>query len=101
MVVVVIVVVVVVVVVSAVLVLVFPFHFIKRKPIERGWRRVRLGTSGPDFWWAGRWLGPWVALAGLINEGWRRGEALARLGLGRFGRTGLAGAVGRFGRTYY
>ena len=30
-----------------------PFQI--RKPIERGWRRVRLGTSGPDFWWAGRW----------------------------------------------
>jgi hypothetical protein len=35
---------VVVVVVSADLVLVYPIHFIKRKPIERGWRRVRLGT---------------------------------------------------------
>ena len=79
------------------------------------------------------WLGPWVALAGLINEGMEEGETLARLGwvalaargwlgrgslwpdllmkgwrrvslgasgLGRFGRKGLAGAVGRFGRTY-
>ena len=46
------------------------------------------------------WLGPWVALAGLINERMQEGETLARLGLGRFGRKGLAGAVGRFGRTY-
>ena len=46
------------------------------------------------------WLGPWVALAGLINEGMEEGDALARLGLAFGGLKGLAGAVGRFGRTY-
>ena len=44
-------------------------------------------------------LGPWVALAGLINEGMEEGETLARLGWVALA-AGLAGAVGRFGRTY-
>ena len=33
-------------------------------------------------------------------KGWRRVKPWPRLGLGRFGRKGLAGALGRFGRTY-
>ena len=32
-------------------------------------------------------------------KGWRR-VSLGASGLGRFGRKGLAGAVGRFDRTY-
>ena len=47
------------------------------------------------------WLGPWVALAGLIHERMQEGEFLGRLGLTVGGLQGLAGAVGRFGRTYY
>ena len=79
------------------------------------------------------WLGPWVALAGLINEGMEEGEVgafwgglwwatgaawgrgslwpdllmkgwrrvkLGRSGAGFGGLQGLAGAGGRFGRTY-
>ena len=45
------------------------------------------------------WLGPWFALAGLINEGMEEGRALAHLKLTLLSY-GLAGAVGRFGRTY-
>ena len=37
------------------------------------------------------WLGPWVALAGLINEGMEEGEALARLGWVALAATGWLG----------
>ena len=67
----------------------------------KGWRRV---NPWRVWGWAALaargWLGLWVALSGLTNEGMEEGETLARLGLGRFGCKGLAGAVGRFGRTY-
>ena len=68
----------------------------------KGWRRVKPWRVWGCVALAARgWLGPWVALAGLINEGMEEGETLARLGLGRFGGLkGLARAVGRFGRTY-
>ena len=66
----------------------------------KGWRRAKPWRVWGWVALAARgWLGPWVALAGLTNEGMEEGEALARLG-GRFCRKGLAGAVGRFGRTY-
>ena len=45
------------------------------------------------------WLGPWVALAGLINEGMEQGE-VEMSGADFGGLWGLTGAVGRFGRTY-
>ena len=48
----------------------------------------------------GGWLGPWVALAGLINEGMEEGEPWDVLGLTLVGYRGWLGAVGRFGRTY-
>ena len=69
--------------------------------LMKGWRRVKPWRVWAGSLWPRGWLGPWVALAGLINEGMEAGETLARPGLGRFGRKGLAGAVGRFGRTYY
>ena len=43
----------------------------------KGWRRVRLGCSGAlglTLVGCRGWLGPWVALAGLINEGMEEGE---------------------------
>ena len=46
------------------------------------------------------WLGPWVALAGLINEGMEEGEVGMMSGAEFGGLKGLARAVGRFGRTY-
>ena len=94
---------------------------------------MKLGCSGADFGGLQGLAGPWVALAGLTNEGMEEGEpwhvwagsfwpqgagwgrgslwpdllmkgwrrvSLGTSGLGRFGRKGLAGAVGRFGRTY-
>ena len=65
--------------------------------MEEGETLARLGLGALA---ARGWLGPWVALAGLINEGMEEGETLGRLGLTLGGRKGLAGAVGRFGRTY-
>ena len=67
----------------------------------KGWRRVKPWRVWGWVALAARgWLGPWVALAGLINEGMEEGETLARLGLTFGGLKGLARAVGRFGRTY-
>ena len=41
----------------------------------KGWRRVSLVISGARLLVGFRgWLGPWVALAGLINEGMEEGE---------------------------
>ena len=45
-------------------------------------------------------LGPWVALAGLINEGMEEDEVGMISGVDFGGLQGLPGAVGRFGRTY-
>ena len=59
----------------------------------KGWRRVKPWRVWDWVALAARgWLGPWVALAGLINEGMEEGEPWPPSGLGRFGRKGLAGA---------
>jgi hypothetical protein len=46
----------------------------------KGWRRVKPWRVWGCPWWARGWLGPWVALAGLISEGTEEG-VLDRLGL--------------------
>ena len=42
--------------------------------LMKGWRRVKLGRSGAALVGCRGWLGPCVALAGLINEGMEEGE---------------------------
>ena len=70
--------------------------------INEGWRRVSLdvwaGSAG-SFWLQGAGWGCGSLWPDLLMKGWRK-VSLGASGLGRFGRKGLAGAVGRFGRTY-
>ena len=70
--------------------------------LMKGWRRVKpWRVWAGSLWPQGAGWGRGSLWPDVLMKGWRRVKPWRRLGLGRFGRKGLAGAVGRFGRTYY